>query len=78
MNSDSLGGQVLCGRYRVVETLKPGGMARVYKVVDTTSNRTLALKFPTSSSNEALAVLAFDREREALENLQHPSIVEHR
>lgn len=76
MNGDSLGGQVLCGRYRVEETLKPGGMARVYKVVDTTSNRTLALKFPTSSSNEALAILAFDREREALENLQHPSIVE--
>lgn len=76
MNSDSLGGQVLCGRYKVVETLKPGGMARVYKVVDTTSNRTLALKLPTSSSNEALAVLAFDRELEALENLQHPSIVE--
>jgi len=40
MNGDGLGGQVLCGRYRVEETLKPGGMARVYKVVDTTSNRT--------------------------------------
>jgi hypothetical protein len=44
MNSDSLEGQVLCGRYRVLETLKPGGMARVYKVVDSTSNRTLILK----------------------------------
>lgn len=76
MNNDSLGGQVLCGRYRVLETLMPGGMARVYKVVDITSNRTLALKLPLSSLDEALAALAFDREREALENLQHPSIVE--
>jgi hypothetical protein len=65
-----------CGRYQVVEVLPPGGMARVAKVVDSHSNRLLALKIQLGGSSDAFAELAFQREYEALSNLSHPNIVE--
>ena len=77
MNNESPKTLTFCGHYEVVKTLKPGGMARVFQVEDRDdARRTLALKLPIAASTETQAQLAFHREREALEDLRHPNIVE--
>ncbi len=43
MDKESQKVQTFCDRYRVVETLKPGGMARVFRVKDRDTQRTLDL-----------------------------------
>jgi serine/threonine protein kinase len=73
--NEEAGASVYCGRYEVVETLKPGGMARVFKVFDRETKTYVALKLPLTGSDDSLAVLAYQRELEALENLHHPNIV---
>lgn len=76
MNKESPKAQTFCDRYEVLETLKPGGMARVFRVKDSDTQLTLALKLPLTSSTDAQASLAFHREREALDELRHPNIVQ--
>lgn len=71
MDKDSLVAHTFCGRYEFVEPLKPGGMARVFRVKDRSTQLTLALKLPLASETDAQANLAFTREREALEELRH-------
>ncbi len=69
-------GDLISDRYEVLEVIKPGGMGTVYRVRDRVTQRQLALKIPSAGSDEELGRLAFDREREALENLRHKHIVE--
>lgn len=76
MEKDSQEALIFCGRYEVVEALKPGGMARVFRVKDRSTQLTLALKLPLAPSTDAQANLAFNREREALEELRHPNVVQ--
>ncbi|WP_159589519.1 AAA domain-containing protein [Hydrogenophaga sp. BPS33] len=76
MDKSSQSAEIVCGRYEVVEALKPGGMARVFRVKDRSTQLTLALKLPMAPSTDAQATLAFNREREALEELRHPNIVQ--
>ena len=68
--------QTFCDRYDVVEALKPGGMARVFRVKDRDTQLPLALKLPLMSSTDSQACLAFHRERDALSELRHPNIVQ--
>lgn len=75
MNKGSPAAQPSCGRFEFVEALKPGGMARVFRVKDRSTQLTLALKMPLSPSADGQADLAFNREREALEELRHLNIV---
>ncbi|MEV6315103.1 Stk1 family PASTA domain-containing Ser/Thr kinase [Streptomyces sp. NPDC051776] len=73
---DPLVGQVLDGRYRVDARIAVGGMATVYRAVDTRLDRVLALKVmhPGLASDGAF-VDRFIREAKSVARLAHPNIV---
>ena len=71
----NLVGQCL-GRYRIVDLLGEGGMAKVYKAYDDRLERYVAIKVILSTffgSEELFA--RFEREAKALAQLSHPNIV---
>ena len=64
------------GRYRIIEQLGVGGMAIVYKAIDTRLDRSVALKIIRAENlEEAQFVERFEREARALARLNHPNIV---
>ncbi|MEU1461337.1 Stk1 family PASTA domain-containing Ser/Thr kinase [Streptomyces sp. NPDC005727] len=74
---DPLVGQVLDGRYRVEARIAVGGMATVYRALDTRLDRVLALKV----MHPALAVDGsfvdrFIREAKSVARLAHPNVVQ--
>ncbi|WFB10006.1 Stk1 family PASTA domain-containing Ser/Thr kinase [Streptomyces sp. LX-29] len=73
---DPLVGQVLDGRYRVEARIAVGGMATVYRAVDTRLDRVLALKVmhPTLAADAAF-VDRFIREAKSVARLAHPNVV---
>ncbi|MGA4842503.1 Stk1 family PASTA domain-containing Ser/Thr kinase [Streptomyces sp. G45] len=73
---DPLVGQVLDGRYRVDGRIAVGGMATVYRAVDTRLDRVLALKVmhPTLAA-DASFVERFIREAKSVARLSHPNVV---
>ncbi|MGW7075775.1 Stk1 family PASTA domain-containing Ser/Thr kinase [Streptomyces sp. NPDC054866] len=73
---DPLVGQVLDGRYRVDERIAVGGMATVYRAVDTRLDRVLALKVmhPTLAADVSF-VDRFIREAKSVARLAHPNVV---
>ncbi|WP_030564326.1 Stk1 family PASTA domain-containing Ser/Thr kinase [Streptomyces aureocirculatus] len=73
---DPLVGQVLDGRYRVDGRIAVGGMATVYRAVDTRLDRVLALKVmhPTLAA-DASFVDRFIREAKSVARLAHPNVV---
>ncbi|MFJ8145342.1 Stk1 family PASTA domain-containing Ser/Thr kinase [Streptomyces sp. NPDC096048] len=74
---DPLVGQVLDGRYRVEARIAVGGMATVYRAVDTRLDRVLALKVmhPTLAT-DASFVERFIREAKSVARLDHPNVVQ--
>ncbi|MFE0457503.1 Stk1 family PASTA domain-containing Ser/Thr kinase [Streptomyces sp. NPDC058914] len=74
---DPLVGQVLDGRYRVDARIAVGGMATVYRAVDTRLDRVLALKVmhPTLAT-DASFVDRFIREAKSVARLAHPNVVQ--
>ena len=64
------------GRYEVTHLIARGGMAQVYRALDTRLGRHVALKvlFPELSIDRAF-VERFRREAQAAANLSHPNIV---
>ncbi|MFD9120311.1 Stk1 family PASTA domain-containing Ser/Thr kinase [Streptomyces bottropensis] len=73
---DPLVGQVLDGRYRVEARIAVGGMATVYRTVDTRLDRVLALKVmhPTLAADGTF-VERFIREAKSVARLSHPNVV---
>ncbi|WP_338898750.1 Stk1 family PASTA domain-containing Ser/Thr kinase [Streptomyces sp. TG1A-60] len=73
---DPLVGQVLDGRYRVEARIAVGGMATVYRTVDTRLDRVLALKVmhPTLAADGTF-VERFIREARSVARLSHPNVV---
>nr|WP_119590734.1 Stk1 family PASTA domain-containing Ser/Thr kinase [Streptomyces scabiei] len=73
---DPLVGQVLDGRYRVEARIAVGGMATVYRTVDTRLDRVLALKVmhPTLAADRTF-VERFIREAKSVARLSHPNVV---
>jgi eukaryotic-like serine/threonine-protein kinase len=73
---DPLVGQVLDGRYRVEARIAVGGMATVYRAVDTRLDRVLALKVmhPTLAADGSF-VERFIREAKSVARLSHPNVV---
>ncbi|BBC37194.1 Serine/threonine protein kinase [Streptomyces graminofaciens] len=69
-------GQVLDGRYRVEARIAVGGMATVYRALDTRLDRVLALKVmhPTLAA-DASFVERFIREAKSVARLSHPNVV---
>ncbi|MFJ5027983.1 Stk1 family PASTA domain-containing Ser/Thr kinase [Streptomyces sp. NPDC088560] len=74
---DPLVGQVLDGRYRVDARIAVGGMATVYRALDTRLDRVLALKVmhPTLAA-DATFVERFIREAKSVARLAHPNVVQ--
>ncbi len=73
---DALIGEVVDGRYTVLERIAAGGMATVYRAVDTRLDRDVALKVmrPHLAHDESF-VARFRREARAAARLSHPNIV---
>ncbi|WP_052849376.1 Stk1 family PASTA domain-containing Ser/Thr kinase [Streptomyces avicenniae] len=73
---DPLIGQLLDARYRVDERIAAGGMATVYRGLDTRLDRVLALKvMHPSLAGDAAFVERFIREAKAVARLDHPNVV---
>lgn len=74
---DPLVGQVLDGRYRVDARVAVGGMATVYRAVDTRLDRVLALKVmhPALAADGSF-VDRFIREAKSVARLAHPNVVQ--
>lgn len=63
-------------RYQLLEVLGQGGMAIVYKALDTALEREVAIKFlPEGLTQNELALHFFEREARAAARLNHPNIV---
>ena len=61
--------------FRIVEKLGEGGMGVVWKAVDTTLDREVAIKvLPETFANEADRLARFEREARVLASLNHPHI----
>ncbi|MFJ7586084.1 Stk1 family PASTA domain-containing Ser/Thr kinase [Streptomyces sp. NPDC097617] len=73
---DPLVGRVLDGRYRIDARIAAGGMATVYRAVDTRLDRVLALKVmhPALAADDAF-VDRFIREAKSVARLAHPNVV---
>jgi serine/threonine-protein kinase len=74
---DPLVGHVLDGRYRVDARIAVGGMATVYRALDTRLDRVLALKVmhPTLAADVSF-VERFIREAKSVARLAHPNVVQ--
>lgn len=73
-NSALRAGDVLLGRYRVVDRLGEGGMGAVFRAVDTTLQRTVALKCLRDSAVADLGTQRLLDEARAVSSLDHPNI----
>ncbi|MGH9821786.1 MAG: protein kinase domain-containing protein [Blastocatellia bacterium] len=63
------------GHYRMLSLLGRGGMGEVYRALDTTLNREVALKIlPEAFSNDPDRLARFEREARVLASLNHPNI----
>ncbi|MBA4860151.1 Stk1 family PASTA domain-containing Ser/Thr kinase [Streptomyces sp. PSKA54] len=73
---DPLVGQMLDGRYRIDARIAVGGMATVYRAVDTRLDRVLALKVmhPALAADVSF-VDRFIREAKSVARLSHPNVV---
>jgi serine/threonine-protein kinase len=74
--NDPLVGHVFGDRYRIVERLARGGMATVYRAVDTRLDRIVAVKVMHEGLGDDMDFARkFDREARAAARLSHPNIV---
>ncbi|MBR3356762.1 MAG: Stk1 family PASTA domain-containing Ser/Thr kinase [Solobacterium sp.] len=68
---------VIANRYEVIEHIGQGGMADVFKAVDTILSRNVAIKILRADlSNDTVSLMRFEREAQAATALAHPNIVE--
>ncbi|WP_369211549.1 Stk1 family PASTA domain-containing Ser/Thr kinase [Streptomyces flavofungini] len=73
---DPLVGQLLDSRYRIDGRIAVGGMATVYRAVDTRLDRVLALKvMHPALAADASFVERFIREAKSVARLSHPNVV---
>jgi hypothetical protein len=73
-NHDYQVGQTI-GRYQIVQLLGKGGMATVYKALDTRLERYVAIKVLHAAQEDETFLIRFEREAKALAHLSHPHIV---
>jgi serine/threonine-protein kinase len=65
------------GHYDIIEEIGRGGMAVVYKGLQPSLNRTVAIKvLPASFAKDKEFIARFDREAETIARLSHPNIIQ--
>src|SRR5262245_66612405 len=62
------------GKYRIVDRLGRGGMGTVYRAVDETLHREVAIKVPNAELNDPGIGRRFRAEAVAIARLNHPGI----
>lgn len=68
--------KILGGRYSLVEKVGGGGMAVVYKAIDSILNRTVAIKLLRKEfCHDPEFVTNFEREAQSAASLSHPNVV---
>ena len=74
---EDLVGKTIGGKYRIVERLGRGGMAEVYKALQTNLERYVAIKLmhPFLADDQGFAA-RFEREAKSVAALRHPNIVQ--
>src|SRR3990172_4808251 len=74
---EDLVGKTIGGKYRIVERLGRGGMAEVYKALQTNLERYVAIKLmhPFLADDQGFAA-RFEREAKSVAALHHPNIVQ--
>lgn len=60
---------------RIVEEIGTGGMGSVFKAIDESLSRPVAIKIMHQSSNQKIAITRFRREAAAIAKLDHPGII---
>src|SRR4051812_32083849 len=64
------------GQYQIVDRIGSGGMATVYRAIQTSLNREVAVKIlPSHFANDPTFVERFKQEAVAIANLRHPNIL---
>lgn len=66
---------LLCGRFMLLPEVRSGGMGEVQKALDLKTSQFAAVKRMKSSGDQLRSSASFEREVEALRNLDHPNIV---
>ena len=67
----------IANRYEILSLIGQGGMADVYKAKDTILNRIVAMKVLRDKlSQDAMALVRFQREASAASRLSHPNVVD--
>jgi eukaryotic-like serine/threonine-protein kinase len=70
-----LAGDMLLGRFRILDFIAAGGMGEVYRAEDTKLERTVALKFlPREMAQDRRSLERLGREAKAASRLNHPNI----
>ena len=62
------------GKYRIVERLGRGGMGTVYKAIDETLDREVAVKVLNSDVDDSTLMARFRAEAKTVARLNHPQI----
>ncbi len=69
--------KLIANRYLLINSIGQGGMADVYKAVDTILNREVAVKILRGElSHDPMTLLRFQREASAASKLSHPNVVD--
>lgn len=68
-------GQILMERYRIDNEIGKGGFGIVYRATDISTNTIVAVKQLIPEISDTEAIQRFEREGEALRDLDHPNIV---